>query len=370
MAIFNSIFESYTTDVLDEELEKVDELGDDVAAEPEGGDDIVKEFCRDFYMLEATMYVMDIQLETAVFEGASIESVMENVLTDLIKKAKDSILKLWNKLKNWIRDRIRQLKTAVAASTNFVKKHKSDILKKYNKNKKGFKPTGYLYENDKSFEAAKASITEVRNQARNATGSPEDIDAAMANVGAKFKGFEGVSLKDVDNIETGSLAALGAVMTSACRGTELEGESVVKESDVQRWIDTCLGAQKTITALSKDEDDAKKEISKIIDELKKAEAKAKALKTDAGDTDAANIRNTITFNNRIAALVSKVTTVVVNIRCEQFKTYSRYLRQINGLKGEDANEEDDKTEDVKRIGTAQPKALTVNKEALSTFGMF
>lgn len=337
MAIFSSVFESTNTeDILDAELETADIETPEMSGEDGEGDDIVSEFCRDAYMLEASMYVMDVQLETSVAEGASIESVMENVFTDLIAKAKKKILELWEKLKETITNLRVKFKAFSAASVNFVKKHENQIIEKYKKNPK-YEFAGYHYD-DKAFEMAAGVVDDIRDKAYKAGDSSNeyDMNIALANIGQTFKGKVPNSSgadRAFDDLDTGSVAALGAVILAACRGEENKEPATTDETTVKRWISTCKAAEDVLKETYNHEASAKKQISDIIADLKKAEKKAKDAEKNASNKSAsAEISNTIKFNTALAAVIGKVTTVIINARVEQYKAYSRRLKEIYALK--------------------------------------
>lgn len=368
MAIFNSVFESTSVDILEAELESANIYTPDMNGEVEDGDNIVAEFCRDMYMLEASMYVADVQLETAVSEGANIEATMENFLTDAVATAKKKVLELWEKLQKWFKEMISKFRAFTAASASFVKKHSNEIMNNYKKNT-DWKYSGYKY-NEAAFTAADGAIDKIRDSAYSKADSSNgmDIDIAMANVGKSFKGADGIDASTYQDIETGSVAALGTVIMGACRGTEADDEHPA-EDVVQGWINTCREAEKTLNKLNAHEAEAKKQISKIIAELKKAEKEAK--KSEKGKDDksgSTSIHNTIKFNTKLAAIVSKVTTVIVNARIEQFKAYSRRLREIKGLKGSDKKKEEN-TETAPETAPAESAKESFNL-LNNAFGLF
>lgn len=336
MAIFNSVFESVSADdILDKEIAEAGIDTPESTGEPSEADEIVAEFCKEAYMLEASMYVADIQLESAVLEGASVDAVMENFLTNAIENAKKNILKLWEKLKKFFKETANKFKAFAAASASFVKKHGTEIVNKYKKFPK-WTYSGYKF-NEKAFEGAAKVVTDIQAKAHKSASDALDIDIAMANVGKSFKTYDtkAIPRSTYEDIETGSVAALGAVIMGACRGEEVENEHP-DEGVVQDWVNTCRDAEKTLNKIYEEETKAKKAIADIITEFKKAENDAKDAEKKSSNGDSSKstaIHNTIKFNSKLAAVISKVSTVIVNARTEQYRAYSRHLKDIYSLKG-------------------------------------
>lgn len=324
MAIFNTLFESsdtdITTDVLDEELAKADLPDEDVNTELDGGDELVKEFNESTYMLEAAMYIADVQLETAVYEGSSVESLMENAVTDFLKKAKENILKLWNKLQTWIRETIANIRAFASASTGFVKKHETEIKKRFANNGDTYDYSGYDFD-ESGFDKCSYVIDIIKGESQSALNAPASSDT-MATI------FSKVGAKLNASGDTNSVAELGARIQDLCRGVEVNNKKP-DSTTVDNWIKTVKDASTILKQLSKAEADAKKHFNTIITDLKKKEKEAeKAKESD----NASRIHNAVKFNNLLASAVSKVTTVFIKCRTEQFKAYSRRLKEIYALK--------------------------------------
>ena len=141
-SLFNSsiLFEGADTDAI-EEIEELQEVEETLDEYPEADettiDEIETEAARDFAMLEAASYIIDVAtFETALVRGKSAASVvMENAVTDTFKKIKEFLIKIAKKIKAFFLKLIQNIKVFFMKGTDFVKKYKSELN---SKSKKGF----------------------------------------------------------------------------------------------------------------------------------------------------------------------------------------------------------------------------------------
>lgn len=332
MAIFNTIIDSYSdTNELDVAMESYGYPEEsEVVAEDFVGEDICREFAEHAYKLEASTYIIDVALETAVLEGADVDTLTENALTDLLKKAQDGILKVWSKLQGWITKMKNKFRAFVNAKTKFVNQHKTSILNKFDAHAgtdSAFKYSGYEYP-DSSIDEGTKAIEAAKNAARTAakfTDTDEDMESVFSRI-ASAAGLK-------DNVS--NIAALGAAITEKFRGREISQDEA-KKSEVERWIKDVQDAKSTYTKITDAEAKAKKEVNEIIKNLKSAEKDAKKDKNKDG---AAKIHKIVKYNNMVMSVVSKVTTVIINNYSAMFRQESACLKSIYGLSDKKAAKE-------------------------------
>lgn len=142
--LFNSsiLFEGADTEDAVEEIEELKEVEETLDKYPEADensiDEIETEAAKDFAMLEAASYIIDVATyETALIKGESVANVvMENAITDTFKKIKEFLIKIAKKIKAFFLKLIQNLKIFFMNGVDFVKKYKSELN---SKSKKGFK---------------------------------------------------------------------------------------------------------------------------------------------------------------------------------------------------------------------------------------
>ena len=122
-----------------EELKEVEETLDEYPEPDENTiDEIETEAVRDFASLEAASFIIDAAvMETALLQGESqATTLMENAVTDTLKKVKDFLISIAKKIKAFFLKLIQNLKVFFMNGKEFVKKYKNDLT---NKTTKGFK---------------------------------------------------------------------------------------------------------------------------------------------------------------------------------------------------------------------------------------
>jgi hypothetical protein len=116
-----------------EELKEVEETLDEYPeADDSSIDEIETEATRDFAMLEAASYIIDVvTVETALIKGESEAGLlMENAIVDTFKKLKDFLIKIAKKIKAFFLKLIENIKIFFMKGTDFVKKYKTQLTSK------------------------------------------------------------------------------------------------------------------------------------------------------------------------------------------------------------------------------------------------
>jgi hypothetical protein len=335
MAIFTSVFESQT-DNLELELESADtEYNFD---EADTFDDTITEYCKEMYALDAAMYIADVQLETAVFEGATdVETLAENAVTDFFKNLIEKIKDIYYKVKEWIREKITNIRAFFAAATSFMDKHGNDVIKNYEKNAAAAKwtYTGYTYLADKSEKDIldiNAKANEHIMKAMSAYNeSPEGLDQKTTMlIGDIGKAFN--ANKDVTTI-----SELGAAIIETNRGDYVTDDPA-NATIVSKWVTSCKKAKETLNAIDKAGQAAERAGKMAIAEVKKLEKEAKK---DKREKDATALHAQGRYLAQAMAIQSKMITTVINVNIEAYKAFASRCKSIYKIKGSGSTKKDD-----------------------------
>lgn len=328
MAIFKSVFEAQTD--IDIELESSDV--DVEFDESDTFDDTLTEYCKEMYALDAVMYIMDVQLEHAAFDGAdSVETVAENALTDFFKKIKEQIIKIWNNIKTWIRKKVLDIRAGFAASSSFMKKHGDEIPEMIDKGAKDYIFTGPAFNAINALSTKFKSFGGVieKRLADIRSGAVADTTNAML-IGDLAKEFDKKG-------EVNSIGELGTVILDYARGTQYVDKHPDKAL-VKLWVETCENASSILNEIDKSAQEVEKNVKNALSQIKKLESEAK--KKD-NTTDAATYHAQGRLVAQLIALQTKCTTYTINACIEGVKTLSSRCKAIykKGKKGEDENTE-------------------------------
>lgn len=330
MAIFNTLFENdlYETSDLDVAMESYGYTGNNRTYPEELiGEDICREFAEHAYKLEASEYIIDIALETAAMNGEDVDVMMENALTDLLNKAKEGILKLWDKLQSWITDVKNQFRAWAIPKTKYIAENEKGIIKRIqlhgSNSKNPFTYSGYEYpkmEKDKDFSTAVILAAKDRAKKQSEyTDSDEDSETFYQKIGDAV----GIDTKS----SASSLSSLAAGISEKFRGKEII-DKTPSEATVKQWIADLSDVKGTFKKITDAEANAKKEVNAIIKNLKDAEKDAKK---DDNKEAAAKIHKIVKYNNLVMSVISKLTTVVISNYSAKFKQESKCLVQISKL---------------------------------------
>ena len=318
MAIFKSVFESQT-DEFDVELEAKE--ADYTFDESDTFDDTLTEYCKEMYALDAVMYISDIQLETAVFEGSieSVETLAEKTLGDFFESIKKKITEIWYKIKDWIREKIMNIRAGFAAASSFMKKHGDSIPAMLDKGAKEYKFTGYAYNAidilSQTFDKVGSKIEGDMTSAMSATTAPDTSSSELiGEIGKMFKG----------DAQIHTIAELGTVILEYARGTH-RVDHHPEPAEATPWVKTCKAAADILKNIDGAGQKVEKNVKKSISELKKLESQAK--KNDR-DNDAAVYHAKARYLAQLIAIQSKCTTYTINATIEGIKAMSSRCKAI------------------------------------------
>jgi hypothetical protein len=332
MAIFTSVFESTTDDIIDVELENAD-FDDQNFDEADTFDDTITEYCREMYAMDAAMYIMDVQLETAVYEGASdVEAMAENAITDFFAKIKEKIVDLYNKVKTWIRDKITHIRVAFATSATFMKKHGGEVKSRFDKNGGEWKYTGYDYSGYPHLDATWGvykKIDESIDDAIKTQADSGDNDMSMLidEIGKALK---------IDRSVT-NIGELGAALADKVRGTYVTDNHPTGET-VTGWVKKCQEAEKAVKEIQKSGDETHARMKKAIAGVNELEKTAK--KNDKS-AEASSLHAKAKFLAQAMAVTSKITTYRVNLEIEMVKAMASRCKSIYNLKDKKDEKKDE-----------------------------
>lgn len=175
----------------------------------EGFQSILLESHEEMYRAQATLYISDILMEEAVFEGtAEPEPLMEAFAQDQWERLKKIFVALKSKVKAWFDAFVSQVKSRVTSGAKFIETFGNELK---DKDAAGFTYTAYPYnkkEGDSKLDAISAKLqqaldsidldlssfkaTTAENHEKKSGGQgpvpSEDKDRLFSTVGAKNSG--------------------------------------------------------------------------------------------------------------------------------------------------------------------------------------
>ena len=94
-------------------------------------EEMVKESALDMARVNGGMYVAEQLIENALFtaEDEEVATLIEGAVKDFFEKLKESLQKLWAKIKAWFKHIVEAVKRFFLSGKELVKKHKSKIEK-------------------------------------------------------------------------------------------------------------------------------------------------------------------------------------------------------------------------------------------------
>lgn len=143
---------------------------------------VLSESAYEAYQLQAGMYISDVLMEEAVFEGTStpeilIEGFLKNSWDRLVKIFED----LWKKVQGWFAAAKQSLQVLLLSGEKFVAKF-GDVIKK--KDAKDFKYEGYKYTLSAGSDKVGAHIANLEKGLNEAVGFKID-ETSMTVAGQK-----------------------------------------------------------------------------------------------------------------------------------------------------------------------------------------
>lgn len=288
---------------------------------------IMFEAAQDLSQIQNGLYIADAMMESAVlFEGASQETLVENVVKDFFQKIIDAFKKLWNKLKAWFKKVYQTLEVFFLPGKKFVEKYGKELERKTT--------TGYTYKGyrwDKSevknliegsiVDSVKdvpviSSIQELSNQCGLAeTATSEDFSKAKE-----------LLVKALSNNKADNISELKTVaMEGAQNGTEKEEIEDFEVYSVSEMIASVKDNKKLINKLKKSETKIDKTLSNFI---KGIENLRKELSTEDKTKYSSFINNCASYVRHQSSIVSALVEVAISIAKAQ---NSEFVGALKGL---------------------------------------
>lgn len=156
---------------------------------------ILTESAHESYQIRAGLYVSDIIMEEAVFEGAaSPEVLMEGFGKDLWTKIKNMFMKMWNKIKSWFEKVKRFFSLLFKSGKEFIDKFENEIRAKV---AKGFKYKGYKYSLAKGHTETESYLEKSIGKALEYTNGITKVDE-IVNTGKQYDALNAMDKSKMD----------------------------------------------------------------------------------------------------------------------------------------------------------------------------
>lgn len=251
---------------------KYDNVDFNISVESCGYVEMFVEATEELAALESAIYVADIMLEEHVLESAdaNVEVLLEGVVSSMYTRLKDTVERLWAKIKQWFANVKKFFQILFAQGKEFAKKYKTDIVKAEARAK------GFTYE----FYPVK-SMGSIGNLAEKDGDIKTDADALSRAAGiAKGSGSNSENVKAYMKQNHWSGKESQAEFNKTLREELLGGEGKEEYTDfnggpsVQEMLSLLETGGKTIELINKAEKNINTTCSKLIADLKKAENSA------------------------------------------------------------------------------------------------
>lgn len=333
MAIFGNVKKVTESDT---ELKFGNETFDDVFGDEDSLMKISQEAAHSLYQINAGMYISDILMEQQVMEGANPEVLLESFGKDMIKKIKETFVKLVQKLKDFFMKLYKTLEPMFLSGSSFVKKYEKELSDK--------KVMGYSYETFKyTYSAGEQRVAGISDKVTGYTTkyfgglgniddlvdsekqkeNLKDLNGKVGEVSEEKKSMiESVGAKSVEEL-------ISSVYKSFRDGKDMKSDfkdfNGNSKSDMMKFI---LEKQNLLTSIKKDEDMLIKYYSRVIKALDMAGNKMKGQEGYAAvATFVSKVSGLLRYAGSIILTVSRVRiTVIREINGEFSRILKGYLR--------------------------------------------
>lgn len=298
MAIFNT---SMVTPVEESFVEA--EYVPGIDGSVECGYQIAAEAYSDMTKIISGLYVADIMIESAIYEGSDPEPLIEGAVRDAWDKFIAFLKRTWAKIKAWFKEMFERMKAMMTNSKNFVLRYQKIIDAK---SADGFEYNLYKIDDDIA-----ASYEKYANL----------IDS---NVGAAYDGDSFTShLINKLNSDANSLSQLKKIITDDHIGEREGAYSKVDKSMINHMVDFCKNQTKLINDLKRIENKTNKFMQGAIKNAENRKKEAEARKDEAA---ASGATKTISQYKSGVSLLQNLNTLYVNISGKIVKKYVAVLR--------------------------------------------
>lgn len=272
----------------------------------ECGYEIATESYRDINNLLAGLYVSDVMIESAVYEGATnAQALIEGAMGDFYQKTKKKFREAIDKIKAWFKKIIENIGIRLTRGSEFVRKYEDAIREKAQKSSSaGYKVTMHEYKTgiDQMYDKyAGNMLVYVMNLADDKKAKVPDGD------------FVSKMYKSVSNNKASSLSELKDIMYKECVGKEHTNVQV--KTKVGMMIDLCKNGNAVIEEIRRLEKIAVDSIEDLIKAIEKAEK-----------NDDSNGPKLVRGANAVSSAVQQLATVCVDVNNKMITEYIGHLR--------------------------------------------
>lgn len=182
----------------DQENEILEESFDEVYGHEDSLMEILQESSFEFAQLRAGMYISDCIMEQKIREGVEAEVLYENFAVELFEKIKKMFLTLLNKVKDFFKKLVYNLRLMFTSGKKFIEKFGNDIA---NKKTTGFEYNAYKYTYTAGENYVAGIYGECASFANDFIKSIEDVTIEkMKKVLVNYSSLETPSAEDLKNV--------------------------------------------------------------------------------------------------------------------------------------------------------------------------
>lgn len=323
---------------------------------------ILAESTAEAMQLQAGLYITDVLMEEAVFEGAAEpEVLLEGVVGDTWTKLKKQFEAMWAKVTAWFRKAREGLVLKFTTGEKFIKKYKDDILKKQ---AKGFSYTGYKYTLEEGKKTVDGIIAKLEDELEKAVGftvsdeSQKTIagqKAAISSHGksesydiaaAKRELLASAGSEEMKDLQTNAYKSFRGGESDKSEFEDFNGNS--KEAMVA-WLEQAPGR---IRDLDKAKSAIDADFKRVLNAIKLASKSIKREKTEGEEAKTAKGQNVGFAAHKFAlaqyalTAISSINGVRVSAYKDSAKQFEKVLRSYLSYKPAKEGAEDLVDEDI------------------------
>lgn len=307
---------------------ELEEMANEIEDFEEFHEDMVRESALEMAKIKGGMYVTEQLIENALFtaEDFEVEQLIEGAVGDFFTKIKESLVKLWNKIKAWFKHILEMIKRFFMSGKDLVKKYKSQItsaaskysdveIKCYN-----WKPKAL---DTKAMSMINAISKAATTQAAAAFNGDEEFDVTEAKKTIMSNGIGGEKVSEI-----------GKSLKDASRPGQKE-KHTVGELNINEFISTVADAKdiiKTVENANKDLDVKMREAIQRIDGLAKKSAAKDTENAGKYKKQASNYAELVRYGATLRTTVVKSFTAEVKTMAAQMTSVLKALLNKAGYR--------------------------------------
>lgn len=291
---------------------------------------ILAESTAESMQLQAGLYISDVLMEEAVFEGAAEpEVLLESVVGDTWSKLRKKFEALWAKVQAWFAKAREWLQLKFTTGEKFVKKYEDEILKKQ---ATGFSYKGYKFTLDEGSKTVDTMIDKLGAELTKAVGFKVDEDQkTVAGQKAAISQHAKSDSYDISAAKRELLAAAGSEeikdLTNDAYKSFRGGESETSEFEnfngnskeaMVKWLEA---APSSLRELDKAKSAMDADFKRVLDSIKAAQNSIKREKTDGEDAKSAKNSNVAFASHKYTLAHFALTSIgtLNGVRVKAFK---------------------------------------------------